>query len=153
MNLKDIIKSDKIFHFKEIPSNKYEFLENLLDKTLNGSEFKKNRQGILSALLERERSMSTGIGSGIAIPHCSTDFIDGMQASMAILSEKIPFDSVDEQPVGIVVLLLLSKNDFDRHIKTLAAIARAFNQEVLRQAVQQTTNSKEVISIFDQFCQ
>lgn len=153
MNLKDIIKSDQIFHFKESPSNKYELLENLLDKTLNGSEFKKNRQEILSALLERERSMSTGIGSGIAIPHCSTDFIDGMQASMAVLSEKIPFDSVDEQPVGIVVLLLLSKNDFDRHIKTLAAIARAFNQEVLRQAVQQTTNSKEVISIFDQFCQ
>ncbi|MBW7856752.1 MAG: PTS sugar transporter subunit IIA [Leptonema sp. (in: Bacteria)] len=153
MNLKDIILPDQIFHFNNTPANKYVLLENLLDKTLNGNDCKKHRQEILSALLERERSMSTGIGSGIAIPHCATDYVDGMLASMAILPEKISFEAVDDQPVGIVVLLLLSKNDFDRHIKTLAAIARAFNQEVLRQAVQQTTNSKEVIEIFDRFCQ
>ncbi|KAB2934699.1 MAG: PTS sugar transporter subunit IIA [Leptonema illini] len=149
MNLKDIIPADRIFHYSESPADKYALLEDLMDRTLAGTAFVNKREKILEALLDRERSMSTGIGSGIAIPHCSTQHIEGMLASIAILNEKLPFEAVDDRPVGIVVLLLLSRNDFDRHIKTLAAIARAFNQEKLRDAVAQTTTAEEVMALFE----
>lgn len=149
MNLKDIIPADRIFHYSESPADKYALLEDLMDRTLAGTVFVNKREKILEALLDRERSMSTGIGSGIAIPHCSTQHIEGMLASIGILKEKLPFEAVDDRPVGIVVLLLLSRNDFDRHIKTLAAIARAFNQEKLRDAVAQTTTAEEVMALFE----
>lgn len=149
MNLKDIIPADRIFHYSESPADKYALLEDLMDRTLAGTAFVNKHEKILEALLDRERSMSTGIGSGIAIPHCSTQHIEGMLASIAILNEKLPFEAVDDRPVGIVVLLLLSRNDFDRHIKTLAAIARAFNQEKLRDAVAQTTTAEEVMALFE----
>jgi len=149
MNLKDIIPADRIFHYSESPADKYTLLEDLMDRTLAGTAFVSKREKILEALLDRERSMSTGIGSGIAIPHCSTQHVEGMLASIAILNEKIPFEAVDDRPVGIVVLLLLSRNDFDRHIKTLAAIARAFNQENLRDAVAATTTADEVVALFE----
>jgi PTS system fructose-specific IIA component len=149
MKLKDIIPADRIFHYSESPADKYALLEDLMDRTLAGTPFAGKREKILEALLDRERSMSTGIGSGIAIPHCSTQHIDGMLASIAILKNSLPFDAVDDRPVSIVVLLLLSRNDFDRHIKTLAAIARAFNQETLREAVAQTETAEEVVKLFD----
>lgn len=148
MNLKDIIPADHIFHLKNPPTDKYALLDELMDRTLAGTPYVAKRDKIREALQERERSMSTGIGSGIAIPHCSTQFVEGMLASMAILDKKIPFEAVDEKPVGIVVLLLLSRNDFDRHIKTLAALARAFNQEDLREKVQKTKTAQEVHALF-----
>jgi len=148
MNLNDIIPIDRIFHYTNVPADKYALLEDLLDKTLTDTAHIADRQPILESLIERERSMSTGIGSGIAIPHCSTQYIDGMQASIAILNEDMAFDAVDGQPVRVVVLLLLSRNDFDRHIKTLAAIARAFNQEKLREAVSASKSPSEVKSLF-----
>ncbi len=149
MNLKDIIPADRIFHYTESPKDKFVLLEDLMDRTLAGTPSAVKREKILEALFDRERSMSTGIGSGIAIPHCSTEHIDGMLASVAILKEKLPFEAVDDQPVNIVVLLLLSRNDFDRHIKTLAAIARAFNQEKLREAVAATTTADEVMALLE----
>lgn len=148
MNLKDIIPADRIFHMKHPPGDKFALLDDLLDKALEGTPYVAKREKIREALQERERSMSTGIGSGIAIPHCSTQHVDGMLACMAILEKKIPFDAVDEKPVGIVVLLLLSRNDFDRHIKTLAALARAFNQEDLRDRVMKTKTPEEVLALF-----
>lgn len=117
-----------VFDFKA--SSKEEVIEKLVGhliatKTLELDE--KGNQEIISSLLNREKSMSTGIGSGVAIPHCSIGLVTELKCAMAIAPQGIDFASLDDQPVQIFILLIVPKNKFQEHIKTLALIAKTLN--------------------------
>ncbi|MCB1145768.1 MAG: PTS sugar transporter subunit IIA [Leptospiraceae bacterium] len=90
------------------------------------------RDEALKLVLEREESMTTGIGEGVALPHASLPFLKNMVASMSIFSEGIQFDSIDRKPAYIFILILVPKNQFQRHIRTLASIARLMNEPDFR---------------------
>lgn len=79
---------------------------------------------VLDTLLERERLGSTGIGSGTAVPHGRLPNLPRMFALFARLEKPIPFDSVDDQPVDLVFLLLTPDNAGADHLKALARISR-----------------------------
>jgi fructose-specific phosphotransferase system IIA component len=87
---------------------------------------------IKKALIDREKSMSTGIGNGVAIPHCTTTRIDDIILLLTVLPKGMDFNSIDNQPVKIVILLLVPKNKLTQHIKTLANIAKMMSNENLR---------------------
>ncbi len=128
--------------------NKIELIEHLFQRCIEGTELTKNRAAILQTLLEREESMSTGIGMGLAIPHCSSEYIPEARAYVAILREGINFQSVDNKLVQIVVLLLLPKKHFDRHIHLLAMIARIFNNQGIRRKVLAVSKASQLYQIF-----
>jgi PTS system nitrogen regulatory IIA component len=79
---------------------------------------------VLDTLMERERLGSTGIGSGTAVPHGRLPDLPRMFALFARLEKPIPFDSVDDQPVDLVFLLLTPDNAGADHLKALARISR-----------------------------
>jgi hypothetical protein len=68
-----------------------------------------DRDGILASLKQREETMSTGIGFGIAIPHCSSDRLDKVVAAFGRSSTGIEFDALDNAPVKFVVLFIVPK--------------------------------------------
>lgn len=144
MELKDIIPPDRIFYIERSFKSKEELLSHLLELLLKKDGLEAHKDQVLKVLLERESSMSTGIGQGIAIPHCSTDFEKDLSAVLAVLKKPIEFQAVDEQPVQIVILLVLPKDRFEKHIKTLAAIARQFNDSVFRKKVAGAASVDEV---------
>lgn len=135
MDLSEVIKPEKIFRLEEHYDNKINLLKELLSKSIEDTQVADQFDGLWQALHEREVSMSTGIGLGVAIPHCSTEIVHDVYASLAILDHKIEFEAVDDLPVQIVVLLLMPRERFERHIKTLASIARMFNDEDFRKHV------------------
>lgn len=135
MELREIITSDRIVYLDQAYSSKKEFLADLLGRLLARDGLMEHRDDVLQTLMDREESMSTGIGQGIAIPHCSTDFEKDLSAMLAVLKHPLEYQSVDEEPVRIAILLLLPKDRFEKHIKTLAAIARQFNDPEFRKAV------------------
>ena len=102
---------------------------------------------IRGALLEREASMSTGIGQGVAIPHCSSEYVSEVHGALALLPRGIEFQSVDEEPVRVAVLLLLPKNKFEKHIKTLAAVARLFNNQDFRETILGSTSPERAAEL------
>lgn len=79
---------------------------------------------ILDTLLERERLGTTGVGQGIAIPHGKLGEIDRLFGLFARLADPIEFESIDEQPVDLVFLLLAPQGAGADHLKALARVSR-----------------------------
>ena len=79
---------------------------------------------IYDVLLERERLGSTGVGNGIAIPHGKLAGLKRLQGLFLRLEPAVDFDSVDEQPVDLVFLLLAPESAGADHLKALARVSR-----------------------------
>lgn len=87
------------------------------------------------AVLARERSMSTGMERGIAIPHAAVDGLEVPVAALGIITreEGLSFDSLDSTPTRFVVLLLIPRTQKLLHIRTLAEIARLLGEKQVRE--------------------
>lgn len=86
--------------------------------------------------LARERLGSTGVGHGIAIPHCriSNPGTDGASAIGALITLKQPveFDSIDNEPVDVLFAMLVPEESHAEHLKNLAALASALTRSEFR---------------------
>jgi mannitol/fructose-specific phosphotransferase system IIA component (Ntr-type) len=95
--------------------------------------------------------MSTGIGFGIGIPHASTDLIEEVVGAFGRSSRGINFDALDSQPVKLVMLFLVPQGQFQKHLHTLAGIAKLLHKTEFRQSLEQAPDARtmfEVISAF-----
>lgn len=90
-----------------------------------------HERAIFDVVLERERLGSTGIGRGIAIPHGKLPNLDRVHVLFARCERPIDFDSVDGQPVDLIVLLLAPDTAGADHLKALARISRMLRDETL----------------------
>ena len=103
---------------------------------------------VKDAIFEREKIMSTGVGNGFAIPHGKTDAVSDIVAAFAITAEPIDYQSLDEQSVRLVFLLVGKDSMVGPHIKLLSRISRLMNKEEFRKKLLTSTSSKEVLEIF-----
>ena len=109
-----------------------------------------DRESILASLKQREETMSTGIGFGIAIPHASSDRLDEVVASFGRSTGGIEFDALDNAPVKFVVLFIVPKNQFQTHLRTLASIAKFLNDRAVRERLASAKSAEEILSIFQE---
>lgn len=107
-----------------------------------------DRDSILALLKQREETMSTGIGFGIAIPHASSDRINEVVAAFGRSSSGIEFDALDNAPVKFVVLFIVPKNQFQTHLRTLASIAKFLNDRSVREQLASAKSADEILAIF-----
>ncbi|ASV10198.1 PTS sugar transporter subunit IIA [Leptospira interrogans serovar Canicola] len=129
--------------------SKEEVISRLLQKAIDTHQIDtENKEEILESLLAREKSMSTGIGSGVAIPHCSVNLVDELKCVMGLNPNGIDFDSIDHQPVHIFILLIVPKTKFQEHIKTLAQIAKALNVKEDRENLIRSGSFEEIQKAF-----
>ncbi len=91
------------------------------------------RDVALEALTLREEQRSTGIGNGVAIPHCFLTGLDEVIAVFGRSPQGIDFHSVDHVPVRFLLLFMVPEAQHSLHLKTLATIARVLNQPEVRQ--------------------
>jgi fructose-specific phosphotransferase system IIA component len=103
---------------------------------------------VREAIFEREKIMSTGVGNGFAIPHGKTDAVIDIVAAFAITEDPIDYDSLDEQPVRLIFLLIGKDSMVGPHIKLLSRISRLMNKEEFRTKLLSAKTEKEVIEIF-----
>jgi mannitol/fructose-specific phosphotransferase system IIA component (Ntr-type) len=107
-----------------------------------------DKDGILRALELREQTMSTGIGFGIAIPHASSDRVTEVVAAFGRSKEGIEFGSLDNVPVRFIVMFVVPKDQFQIHLRTLAAIAKFLNDRGVRERLSLAESSEEILRIF-----
>jgi len=107
-----------------------------------------DRDSILASLKQREETMSTGIGFGIAIPHCSSDRLNNVVAAFGRSSNGIEFDALDNAPVKFVVLFIVPKNQFQTHLRTLASIAKFLNDRSVREQLANANSADAIMGIF-----
>ena len=86
---------------------------------------------IYDALVERERLGTTGIGMGVAIPHCRLPDLSRLHGMFARLERPVPFEAIDDQPVDLVFLLLAPAEAGAEHLKALARVSRLLRDRAM----------------------
>ncbi len=107
-----------------------------------------DKKAVSEAVFTREQTRSTGIGSGIAIPHGKCKGLKELVMALGIAHEPIDFESVDGKPVRIVMLLASPANQTGPHIQALAQISRLMLDEQFKQALEKASSAEEVYDLF-----
>jgi len=146
--LRYIDKEDIIINLKA--KNKKSAVSTMLDCLVNTKRIAKNdKKAILKVIMQREDMGSTAIGGNIALPHARLDCIKDIVSCIAISKEGIDFDSLDEEPVYIIVLLLSNQKEAGLHLKTLAYLAKILRDKSFVRKLEAAKEKSEVISLID----
>ena len=87
---------------------------------------------IISSIIDRESKLSTGIGLGVAVPHCRSDRVPKIVMAVMLHKSGIEYNSVDGQPVHLIFLIISPIHDVQGHIAYLSAISHAVSDEETR---------------------
>jgi fructose-specific phosphotransferase system IIA component len=121
--------------------DKYVVITELVD-LLVANRLVQNQEIALEAVFTREKTRSTGIGAGIAIPHGKCSAVRELVMALGIAHEPIDFDSVDGKPVSIVILLVSPLDQTGPHIQALARISRLMLDEEFKRALEQASSAQ-----------
>jgi mannitol/fructose-specific phosphotransferase system IIA component (Ntr-type) len=128
--------------------DKWDAIIQLIDLMIEAGQVKaEHRENVIDVVFDRERSMSTGMERGIAIPHANSPLIEDVVGAIGISKTGIPFDSLDGKPSDLIVLLVIPKDKFQKHVRTLAGIARLFNHDQMTGALRNAESAEEVMQI------
>ena len=129
-------------------SDRWEAIEELVGLLVDSGQIKPDhREAIVSIVKKRETSMSTGIGFGIGIPHASTDLIDNVTGAFGRSKDGVNFDALDNQPVNLVMLFLVPQGQFQKHLHTLAKIAKMLHKKEFRKSLEDAEDAAEMYQI------
>jgi PTS IIA-like nitrogen-regulatory protein PtsN len=104
-------------------------------------------RAVFEVLLERERLGTTGVGNGIAIPHGKLNELDRLYGVFARLERPINFDSIDEQPVDLIFLLLAPGSAGADHLKALARVSRLLRDKGVCEKLRGTENADALYAL------
>ena len=102
-----------------------------------------NEEVVYEVLLERERLASTGVGSGVAIPHGRYDGVNELRAAVAICPAGVDFDAVDRLPVKIIVGIIGPRSMPQKHLAALAGVSRVLREDQKREALLKAADDAE----------
>lgn len=146
MTLADILSKEQIITDLQA-NNRWEAIDELVNNLVACGKIKpENREAIAAVVKKREQSMSTGIGFGIGIPHASTDLIGDVVGSLGRSTKGVNFDALDNQPVNLVMLFLVPQGQFQKHLHTLANIAKLLHNKDFRQILE---NGPDAATMFE----
>jgi len=111
---------------------------------------KNKLENIRKSVFDREQIMSTGVGKQLAIPHGKCPSIDEIFASFAILDNPVDFNSIDNEPVKMVFLLVGPENRSNKHIKLLSRISRLMNSSSFREKLLNCQSADEIYETFQE---
>lgn len=102
---------------------------------------------VFDTLMERERLGTTGVGNGIAIPHGKIPQLDRLYAVFARLERPIDFQSIDDEPVDLIFLLLAPEEAGADHLKALARISRLLRDKVVCEKLRGTDTREALYAL------
>lgn len=100
------------------------------------------------SIMKRERRQSTGIGKGVALPHCYCDCVDDIRIVFGISTGGIEFKAVDGLSCHIFVLLISPPNQKEKHLKLISRFNKMLDRSSLRKSLLNATVPEDVIEIF-----
>ncbi len=149
MTLANLLSESQIIP-SMVSDERWAAIAELVDQLVRaGKIVEEDRDHVLESIRQREETMSTGIGFGIAIPHASSDRVDEVVAAFGRSVKGVQFDSLDGQPVFFIVLFVVPKDQFQTHLRTLAAIAKFLNDKVVRDELANASNESAILRVFE----
>ena len=146
MDLGDILGPEQISSDMKA-TTRWDAIDELIDLLVRSNKITgQHRDAITSVVKKRESSMSTGIGFGIGIPHASTDLIYEVVGSLGRSKKGVDFNALDNQPVHLVMLFLVPQGQFQKHLHTLANIAKMLHKSEFRQSLEQAPDADTMLA-------
>mgnify|MGYP001763999132 FL=1 len=97
---------------------------------------------VFDALIEREKLGSTGIGHGVALPHCRLKMIESAMAVLVLLENSFDYGSLDKQPVDIVVAVLVPEEATEMHLELLSMLAKKLSNPLVREQIRHASDKE-----------
>ena len=145
MQLKDFLTRDRCYCRIEGVSKK-RLLENI-SKLLSKQFSNLDDNDIFNAIMAREQLGSTGLGNGIAVPHCRVPHCETIIGELITLENAIDFDAIDGKKVDLIFLLIVPEEKTDDHIKALGGLAELFNDPNFCSTIRQAQNSSDLYKV------
>jgi len=147
MDLVDILTKDQILTDLQA-ADRWQAIDELINNLVTTGKIQaQHRDAIAAVVKKRETSMSTGIGFGIGIPHASTDLIKEVVGALGRSRKGMNFDALDNQPVNLVMLFLVPQGQFQKHLHTLANIAKLLHRAEFRQVLDQAPDAEAMLKV------
>ena len=151
MDLGDILGPANILPDMQA-ADRWQAIDELIANLVSTGKIKAEHKDAVTAVVrKRETQMSTGIGFGIGIPHASTDLITEVVGALGRSKRGIDFDALDNQPVKIVMLFLVPQGQFQKHLHTLANIAKMLHKADFRAALEQAPDAEAMLKAIKDF--
>ena len=151
MDLVDILSNAQILPDLRA-TNRWEAIDELIANLVaTGKILPQHKDAVTAVVKKRETSMSTGIGFGIGIPHASTELIQEVVGALGRSKSGMNFDALDNQPVNLVMLFLVPQGQFQKHLHTLANIAKLLHKADFRQALEQAPDAEAMLKAIKDF--
>ncbi len=144
MNISDLLAPDAVISALKA-QNKKQLLQELAARAALQTRVPEKR--IFEPLLEREKLGSTGVGSGIAIPHGRMPGASGITGVFARLEGHLDYEAVDGQPVDLVFLLLAPEDAGADHLKALARVSRLLRNKQVCEKLRAATTAEAIYAI------
>ena len=144
MTLVDLIRRDAILPALKVGTKK-QALQELSERAAQQCD--RPAREIFDALLQRERLGSTGIGNGIAIPHGKLANVERIFGVFARVDKPIDFESLDGEPVDIILLLVAPEGAGADHLKALARAARVLRSQTTTAKLRATRDTASLYAI------
>ena len=136
-------------------------IRELVDVVVNAGDIApEHKESVIDSILAREKSTPTGMEMGLALPHGSSIHVENLFGALGISKAGIDFGCLDGKPAHLIMLLVLPRNEFQVHVRTLAGISHLLNEDGFREtllnsgsadAILKLIRSEERGSIFDGF--
>ena len=134
----------------ELISNKKEDVIRELAKPLIDSGLINNTVEFLNEIFDREEKGSTGIGAGLAIPHCRTAHVKDILISVGRKQNGVDFDSIDDSKAQIFFLLVIPKDKMQTYIKIISKLTRILNSNGFKEKFLKTQEKTGILELFKQ---
>ncbi len=145
MDLGDILGANNILPELQA-TDRWQAIDELIANLIATGKIKaEHREAVTAAVKKRENSMSTGIGFGIGLPHASIDLITEVVGALGRSRKGVNFDALDNQPVSLVMLFLVPQGQFQKHLHTLANIAKLMHKAEFRQTLEQSPDANAML--------
>ena len=145
MKIADILPEENI-KIPILSSTKKEIIRELVD-VLTSSNHTVDGNIVLKSVLEREKSMSTGIGYGVAIPHGKSNGVKDIAAVFGIAPSGVDFEAIDGNNVFLIILIAAHEGPPGAHLRYLSLVSRLLNQDTVRDKLVRCISPKEVLTV------
>lgn len=117
----------------------------LVDLMANGYD----RQGLVEAIMEREKLGSTGIGHGVAVPHVKLDAVDTTEIAFGRSARPVDFEAIDDEPCSLFFLILgpTRQEAQEKYLQTMAKISRLMRHAEIRKALASAGTPAEALAV------
>jgi PTS system nitrogen regulatory IIA component len=145
VQMKNILSPDRVVFINQ--SSKRDALVELSNVLATAPQVK-NGSELLSEILKREELMSTGIGRGIAIPHVRLSSVTDLVVAVGVCKSNIEdFQTIDDVPVNILIMIAAAYNQHSYYLKTLSHFSSKLKNTELRDAITKANTPREVYDL------